>query len=187
MIFFVRHGEVLNPDHVVYASLDGFDLSPLGEVQADRAGRLLSERDIVAIRSSPLRRALHTAHRIASATGTPVETEADLTEWALSDRWAGVGWDDLPDVFPGELEAYLADPTDLPFSPESLPDLAERVARVARRAAGDGGDIVLVSHQDPIHAAVRLLTGAGFEDYFRDRPEHAEPIGLVPGEPWSVA
>ncbi len=186
MIFFVRHGEVLNPDHVVYASLDGFDLSPLGEVQADRAARALADHSIVAIWSSPLRRALHTARRIASASGVPVETDADLTEWALSDRWAGVGWDDLPDVFPGELEAYLADPTDLPFSPESLRDLAERVARVARRVARDDGDVVLVSHQDPIHAAVRLLTGTGFDGYFRDRPEHAEPIGLVPGDPWTL-
>lgn len=185
MLFFVRHGEVLNPDHLVYASLDGFDLSPLGEAQADRAGDELAARDVATIWTSPLTRARHTAQRIAAATGAPVEVDEDLTEWRLSDRWAGVGWDDLPEVFPGELEAYLADPTDLPFSPESLQAVGERVAAVARRVARPDADVVVVSHQDPIHAAVRLLTGIGFGEYFRARPEHAEPIALAPGDPWS--
>ena len=186
MLFFVRHGEVLNPDHVVYASLDGFDLSPVGEDQADRAGAALAARNVAAIWTSPLARARHTARRIATATGAPVDVDDGLTEWGLSDRWAGVGWDDLHEVFPGELESYLHDPTDLPFSPESLQAVGERVAAVAQRVVRPDADVVVVSHQDPIHAAIRLLTGIGFDDYFHARPEHAEPIGLEPGDPWTL-
>lgn len=180
MLHFVRHGEVHNPANVVYADLPGFDLSDLGRRQAEAAAERLADCPVVGVWASPLLRALRTAEPIAAAHRLPVRVDDGLVEWGLASRWAGVGWDHLDDPFPGELGAYLEHPDDLPFSPESLDALAERVSAVAERLATDHGDVVLVSHQDPIHAAVRRLTGAGFAAYHEAKPGHAEIISLRP-------
>ena len=44
---------------------------------------------------------------------------------------------------------------------------------------------VVVGHQDPIHAAVRRLTGEGLADFHVEKPTHAEVITLE-GPPWRV-
>ncbi|MEX2419029.1 MAG: histidine phosphatase family protein, partial [Acidimicrobiia bacterium] len=101
----VRHGEVANPDGVVYADLPGFSLSAAGRAQAAASARYLQARSPEAVVSSPLDRAMETARAIADAIGVAVTTDDRLLEWRLSGRWAGVRWDDLPSRFPGELEA----------------------------------------------------------------------------------
>ena len=187
MLHLVRHGEVANPDGLVYADLPGFDLSARGRDEAAAAAATLSGRPVVAVWSSPLLRAVRTAEAIASAHQLPVHTDDRLTEWRLLSRWAGTPWDDLPERFPGELEAYLAHPDDLPFSPESLSDLADRMARVLHDVLDPGGDVVVVSHQDPVHAVTRRLTGRGFARFHHGKPHHAEVITLLPGGVWEVA
>ena len=57
-IHLIRHGEVHNPDHVVYADLDGFGLSELGRQQARAAAARLAETDVCAV--------VH-AHRVAGS------------------------------------------------------------------------------------------------------------------------
>jgi len=183
VIVFVRHGEVENPTESVYADLPGFDLSPEGRRQVADLAVQLAGRPIAAVWSSPLLRALRTAEAIATSHQLPVRVHPDLVEWRLLSRWRGHRWADLPSSFPGELETYLADPTILPFSDEDLVGLARRVAAVAAEV-GTTGDVVIVSHQDPIQAATRLLTGAGFDAFHQDKPRHAEPIFLDPGTPW---
>lgn len=173
-VHLIRHGEVENPDHVVYADLPGFTLSELGQRQAAAAADRLSSAGLAAVVSSPLERATATAAKIAARGGGQVEVDQRLTEWLLSSRWAGVNWETLPSVFPGELEAYLAHPFQMEFSPEPLSELAARVATaiVEWSAASPTREVAFVSHQDPIHAARRLLTGGGFADYHIDKPEH---------------
>lgn len=183
----MRHGEVDNPRHLVYADLPGFGLSRTGRSQAREAGRFLASSPIVAVWSSPLQRALETAELIAARHRLPVKVDENLTEWQLSSQWVGVRWEDLPERLPGQLEAYLATPWDLPFAEESLQELAERIAGVARRLADEHshGDVVIVAHQDPIHAARLHLTGSGFRRHHEDKPDHAEVITLQPGTPWA--
>ena len=45
-IIVVRHGEVSNANHVVYADLPGFDLSPVGVIQAHATGKYLRRHAI---------------------------------------------------------------------------------------------------------------------------------------------
>jgi len=180
-IHLIRHGEVDNPDHLVYADLPGFSLSPLGLAQAQATAHRLRHAPVSIVVSSPLERAISTATAIAATHGVEVLTDERLTEWRLASHWAGVKWDDLPEVFPGELEAYHTHPLELPFSPESLLTMAKRVAGAAVEWSfrGPDGDVVIVSHQDPIHAARRLLTGSGFGDYHVDKPEHCSVSSLT--------
>ncbi|HEX7100322.1 MAG TPA: histidine phosphatase family protein [Acidimicrobiia bacterium] len=187
-IHLVRHGEVHNPDHLVYASLPGFRLSPRGEAQARAVARYLGRQPIVGVWSSPLERALLTAEPLAQRVGLPVKTDDALTEWQLMARWAGISWEDIPKKFPGELEAFLDDPTRLDFSPESLDDLARRIAGTVQRLheSHPHGDIVVVSHSAPIRAGVLRLTGSSLSDFWADEPGHGAVTTLRPGAPWEI-
>ncbi|NND85263.1 MAG: histidine phosphatase family protein [Acidimicrobiia bacterium] len=186
IVHLVRHGEVHNPDHLVYADLPGFGLSSRGREQALAAGTTLEPGPVATVWSSPLLRALRTAEVIAAPHRLPVRVHPGLTEWGLLVRWHGIAWESVPDAFPGELEAYLADPTEIPHTPETLAALAERTAAAVEEIrAGSATPAVIVGHQDPIHAAVRHLTGEGLDGFHVDKPTHAEVITLE-GPPWRV-
>jgi broad specificity phosphatase PhoE len=175
----VRHGEVENPDGVVYADLPGFALSASGRAQAAASGRYLQARSPEAVISSPLDRALETASAIAEAIGAPLTTDDRLVEWRLSSRWAGIRWDDLPTAFPGELEAYLAAPYDLSFAPESIDEVAERmVGLITSLDEADLQDAVLVSHQDPVQALRVHLVGGTRDSFPFGKPGHASVTTL---------
>lgn len=186
-IHLIRHGEVENPEHVVYADLPGYGLSPAGRKQAALAARYLQQWPIDRIVSSPLERAVETSRLLGD--GNSIEIEDRLTEWRLTSRWAGVVWEELSERFPGELEAYLDHPQRLPFSEESLAELATRVGTaVAEWADSSNRDVVFVSHQDPIHAARLLLTGGPFGDFHNGKPEHCSVSTLEPANGgWTTA
>ncbi len=185
-VFLVRHGEVHNPDHIVYADLPGFRLSDLGRRQADEAGAYLADRLIGAVVASPLERAQETAAAIAKRHGLGVLTDPELTEWRLAQRWKGLVWEDLDEHWPGDLTAYLEHPWELPFSPEPLHELAERMRDAVERLSRTGpGPVVIVSHQDPIQAARLALTDRPLRLLNQDKPVHAEVFEFEPGDPWN--
>ena len=187
LVHLVRHGEVHNPQHLVYASLPGFNLSPHGIGQTHQAARYLARRPIAAVWSSPLARALETAENLNAPHGMQVQVLSDLVEWKLLDRWAGHRWEEIPTLFPGEVEAYLQHPSNLSFAPETLTELAERIATAVQKVAASTcrGEVVVVGHQDPIQAGRLALTGKPLNRLFQDRPEHCSVITLRPGNSWT--
>lgn len=186
LLHLVRHGEVTNPNDIVYGSLPGYGLSTLGVEQARKVGRYLGPRPVVAIWSSPLERSLRTAEEIASRSGIPVRVDPGLTEWETVDHWQGHPWHGLSERFPGQLEAYLDHPDQLEFATETLSELADRVAEVARRLDREHphGDVVIVSHQDPIQAGRLRLRGLPLGRLHDDKPGHGAVITLRPGTTW---
>jgi len=188
-VHLIRHGEVDNPGGIVYADIPGFALSPRGRNQADAAGKYLAEQPPRVIVSSPLERAIETSQRIAGSIRADVVTDPRLTEWALLVRWRGTTWADLPRVFPGELEAYLEDPYDLPFSQEPIARVAARVtSAVTDWVSRTDGGIALVSHQDPIHAAYLQLTNSSHVPFHNKKPQHCTVLTLrAHGQTWQPA
>ena len=185
-IFLVRHGEVHNPDHIVYADLAGYGLSSLGRRQAAAAAAHLAERQLAAVVSSPLERAMETAGPIAAQHGLDVISDTDLIEWRMLHAWRGLAWDELEVARPGELAAYLDHPLDLPWASETLEELASRVTRAVERiAAAVPGPVAIVSHQDPIQACRLALTHRTLAGLNRDKPRHAEVFELIQGLRWS--
>lgn len=186
LVHLVRHAEVDNPDHLVCGPLPGFDLSPHGLEQARRVGRYLGPRPVVAIWSSPLQRSLRTAEEIAARSGVPVRVHPHLTDWSLMDRWKGHAWGSIPNLFPGEIEAYLEHPQRLDFVEEQLGEVADRAAAVARALDVEHphGDVVVVSHQDVIQAARLLLTGDSMASLHDEKPPNGGVISLRPGTTW---
>jgi broad specificity phosphatase PhoE len=158
-VHLLRHGEVFNPDGVLYGRLPGFKLSELGERQADAAAQWLAGRDIGYLVSSPLERAQQTAAPLAAATGLDVAIDDRLIEAAnrLEGRHVAGG------------KGLFRDPSNWkyfrnPFRPswgEPYVEIATRVlaaARAARDAAG-AREAVCISHQLPIVCARRSAEG----------------------------
>ncbi len=176
----VRHGEVHNPEGVVYSDLPGFPLSALGRHQAEQAAGYLAGSGAAVVATSPLQRAVETAGLIGRSLGAEPREFPGLTEWGLSLRWAGTVWTRLEERFPGELAQYFAHPESLPFSPESLGEAAARMAGVvaALGTAHPDGCAVVVSHQDPIQALRTHLLDRDWSKFHEDKPTHASVITL---------
>lgn len=186
VVHLIRHGEVENPYEIVYADLAGFGLSEGGRQQATWASTHLAAHPITAVYASPLDRARETARVIALPHGLEPLVLPEVTEWALMTRWAGLPWADLDIHFPGELSAYLDNPLDLDFAPESVPDLALRIGRAVDILADrhPEQEVVVVSHQDPIQAGRLELTGQDLGRLHHDKPRHCEVISLSRSEGW---
>ena len=80
VIYLLRHGEVHNPEGVLYGRLPGFRLSALGEQMAERAAEALADRVITHVMSSPLERAQQTAAPVAARHGLRVSIDDRLIE-----------------------------------------------------------------------------------------------------------
>jgi broad specificity phosphatase PhoE len=93
----------------------------------------------------------------------------------------------VSEAFPGELEAYLEHPERLDFVEETLEDLADRVASVARRLDEEHphGDVVVVSHQDSIQAGRLRLIGSDLSTLHENKPGNGAVVTLQPGSTWT--
>jgi broad specificity phosphatase PhoE len=80
VVHLMRHGEVHNPDGVLYGRRAGYHLSELGRRMADRVAEHLADRDVTHVVASPLERAQETAQPIAKSHGLDLATDARLIE-----------------------------------------------------------------------------------------------------------
>ena len=179
-IIAVRHGEVTNANHVVYGDLPGFDLSPVGAVQAHATGNHLREYAIDVVLSSPLDRARHTATAIAGHHSLDVTIDERLTETRMYPKWTGLRWKTVEQRFPLQLAAYLEDATTSPNHSESVFDVAARVIRAVDDARSAGhSTIVVVGHQDPTQTLILSLLGRPLSDLRVDPPAHGSATTLA--------
>lgn len=152
-VHLLRHGEVYNPEGVLYGRLPGYYLSDLGLEMADRAAAALAHRDIATVISSPMERAQQTANPIALSHKLEIVTNQDLIE--------------AENIFEGQRvsvgDGVLKQPKTWrhlwnPFKPswgEPYDIVAARMnaAIESARLAAQGREAVLVSHQLPIWVA----------------------------------
>ncbi|GES32993.1 histidine phosphatase family protein [Streptomyces angustmyceticus] len=150
VVHLMRHGEVHNPDGVLYGRRPGYHLSDLGRKMADRVAEHLTGRDITHVVASPLERAQETATPIAGAHGLELATDERLIEAGnvFEGKTFGVGDGALKK--PGNWK-YLTNP----FRPSWGEPYLEQVVRMmaalgAARDAARGHEAVAVSHQLPI-------------------------------------
>jgi broad specificity phosphatase PhoE len=157
----VRHGEVFNPQHVLYGRLPGFRLSDLGLSMAETAAADLVKRGrpVTRIVASPLQRAQESAGPVAAAFGLPVDTDDRIIE--PTNRFEGKRMRG-----PG---GALRDPRNWPsLTNPQRPSWGEPFRSISGRmlaaiddafSSVDEGDVVLVSHQLPIWMVHRALAG----------------------------
>ena len=150
-IHMVRHGEVDNPNGVLYGRLPNFALTTLGRQMAEASATELasSKANITRLFSSPLLRTLQSARPISEALNLSVSTENQIIE--------------PTNIFEGKkvgLATVSANPAYLlklynPFQPswgEPYKQIVSRMTEALRRAWDQtpSGEIVMVSHQLPI-------------------------------------
>ncbi|HEX7745725.1 MAG TPA: histidine phosphatase family protein [Micromonosporaceae bacterium] len=157
VVHVLRHGEVYNPQKILYGRLPGYRLSELGVQMAKAAAERLADRDIGYVVASPLERARETAQPIAEQFDLPVEVDERLIESA--------NWFEGKRVSPGDGSFrdprnwwMLRDPTT-PSWGEAYRVIAERMfaAVHAARTAAEGREAVCVSHQLPIWTLRRYV------------------------------
>ena len=157
-VHFLRHGEVHNPDRILYGRLPHFRLSEDGLAMAHDAAAALRGRDVVEVVSSPLQRAQETAAPIAEVFGLTITTDDRLIEAANAFEGAKALEDGAwkaPRNWP-----LLRNPLT-PSWGEPYDEIAQRMLAVAQdvRDRVTGHEAVCVSHQLPIWTLRRFAEG----------------------------
>jgi broad specificity phosphatase PhoE len=159
VVHVLRHGEVHNPDGVLYGRLPGFRLSGRGVEQAEIVAKALAEADLAAVLASPLQRAQETAAPTAAAHGLEVLTDERLLE--AGNRFEG----ERVSVGDGALRRPRHWPKLWnPFRPswgEPYREIGDRMLGAVHRARelAHGREALCVSHQLPIWTLRRYATG----------------------------
>ena len=149
-IHFVRHGEVHNPEKILYGLQPGWRLSDRGNEMASVIGEWSAKLDLGAIHSSPLQRAQETVAPIIARHKLSLTTDKNLIE--ASNIFEGKKFELGSGVLrhPSSWR-YLYNPWK-PSWGEPYDQLISRMLKglfAARDAAG-GKDAICVSHQLPI-------------------------------------
>jgi broad specificity phosphatase PhoE len=200
IVHLMRHGEVHNPDGVLYGRLPEYFLSDLGHQMAEAVADFLSKNEIIHLVASPLERAQQTAEPLAKILEVPITTDERVIEAdnLFEGRTFGVG------------DGALRRPANWwklrnPFRPswgEPYAHIATRMrAAIAdAREAARGHEAVIVSHQLPVwiarrsfeeksffhdprkrECALASLTSLTFDDDHFDGFTYSEPAGhLIP-------
>jgi broad specificity phosphatase PhoE len=153
IVHLVRHGEVHNPDGILYGRLPDFHLSDNGVLMAQAVAKWVAGRDVTALFSSPMERAQETAAPLAETLGLETRLDERLIEAANDFEGRTFG---RRDVFSPANWKLLRNP----FRPSWGEPYAEVVWRMGQavadaRAAARGHEAVCVSHQLPIWTARR--------------------------------
>lgn len=166
----MRHGEVFNPEKILYGRIPGYKLSERGIAMAQMVAEHFVNADITHLASSPLERAMQTAAPLSRVKNLTINQDLNLLE--------------ATNVFEGKRvsvgDGVLRKPAAWrhlwnPFKPSWGEPYVEIFARMqtaveTARIAAYGHQAVLVSHQLPIWIA-RL----GFErKRFAHNPTHRE-------------
>lgn len=201
VVHLVRHGQVHNPDAVLYGRQPGFGLSELGRQMADRLGEYFADVPLDRLVSSPLQRAQETIAPIAAAHP---ELEVNLDERVI----------EAANVFEGKsfgrYNELLLRPTSWwalrnPLRPswgEAYTSIVARMRLALADAAAQvpGGQALILSHELPIwmarcdaegrplvhdprkrEARLASVTTFTFDDGTLVGVEYSEPAGdLVP-------
>jgi broad specificity phosphatase PhoE len=149
-VHFLRHGEVENPEKILYGRQPGWRLSDRGVQMAQTVADWSRDLELGALHVSPLQRAQETAAPIAAQHNLPITTDERLIEAA--------------NIFEGKKfelgSGVLKHPTSWwhlrnPWQPSWGEPYEEQIERMlaalfAARDAANGKDALCVSHQLPI-------------------------------------
>jgi len=158
-VHLARHGEVENPQKILYGRQPGWRLSTRGQQMAQVLGEWSKSIDLGALHVSPLQRAQETAAPIAKAHGMEITTDERLIE--AGNIFEGKSFE------PGS--GILKHPTAWrhlfnPWKPSWGEPYDEQINRMfaaifAAHKAANGKDAIVVSHQLPIWITRSAIEG----------------------------
>jgi len=204
VVHLVRHGQVHNPDGVLYGRTPGYGLSDLGRQMAERLGEHFADVPLAHLASSPLQRAQETMAPIAAAH-PHLEVHIDDRVIEAANVFEGRSF--------GKRNEILLRPSSWwamrnPLTPswgESYTSILARMRAALVDAASHavGGEALVLSHELPIwmarswaegrrlvhdprrrQARLASVTTFTFNGSHLVRVDYTEPCGdLVPVKP----
>jgi probable phosphoglycerate mutase len=181
-LLLVRHAVTEQTGPMLSGRAPGIDLSETGRAQAEAVAGRLAALPVSVVYASPIERTTQTAHAIATRHELPVRPlpgviEADYGDWtggklaelAKTDLWKTVQLAPSRATFPGG---------------ESLASMQARMVAALESVAvaHEGAMIVVVSHADPIKAAIAHYTGVHLDLFQRIMvsPASVTALALTP-------
>lgn len=168
LALFVRHGRTPTTGAVLPGRAPGLHLAEEGRTQAEAvAERVATLRGVAAVYASPLERTRETAAPIAKRLGLKVSVDKALLECDFGD-WTGAELKKLSKL--PEWKTVQRYPSGFRFpNGESFTEMQARITAAAARltARHPGKAVVLVSHADPIKAAVAHALGTHLDLFQR--------------------
>jgi len=141
----------------------GVGLSAAGHAQAELVARRFSAERIDVVESSPQQRALQTAQPIAAQLDLPLRINRDIDEIDAGE-WTGLPFDRL--ARDPRWQAWNEKrATSRPPGGESMRQLQARVVRHLECLRSSGTVAILVSHAEPIRAAIMHYRGVRLDDF----------------------
>jgi probable phosphoglycerate mutase len=172
----VRHGVTVQTGGMLSGRLPGIDLTDEGVAQARRAGERLAALPVAKVYASPIERTMQTAAEVARPHSLEVAVCDGVIE-AEYGEWSGQKLSDLAKT--DEWKVVQAAPSRASFpGGESLREMQARVVAAldALVAAHRHETIVVVSHADPIKAAIAHYTGVHLDLFQR---LHVSPASIT--------
>lgn len=154
LVYFVRHGEVENPEGIKYGRLPGFPLSEVGRVEVRKTAAELVNKNIEVIYSSPLLRTKQSAELIEAKLKVPLYFDDRLLEFDCGQ-------------YQGMSEKEFRERKPWLFGGETPQQSGDRIIDFLNFVKSENKykTIAVVSHEGPIVMAILNLAGKTEEDY----------------------
>lgn len=146
-LYLIRHGEVYNPEGIIYGRLPGFGLSERGRTQIAAAAEALHAAPPTVLYASPMQRAQESAAIVAQRWPLPIHTDERIIETSIG-TFQGRRFEDLPKPYITEDGAH----PELEGAASMRARFMDWVEDVRRRHPNEV--IAAVSHRDPIIVAL---------------------------------
>lgn len=147
-LILVRHGQTAWNVEKVFRGRVDVSLDETGIKQAESLARYLSQWQLEAIYSSPLKRALETASMIARYQKVPVQVAQGLIDMDYGE-WQSLPEQEVNKLYPSLYEQWREKPQAVKIpGGESLDEVKRRAMEVVNEAVSRyRGSVVLVSHR----------------------------------------
>jgi broad specificity phosphatase PhoE len=154
-VWLARHGEVHNPDNVLYGRLPRVSLTAEGRRQALALADVLRSHSLAAIYSSPMLRARRTAEAVLATHPELGRVRIDSNLLEVRTGWQGEPIEALERI-DWDFYTHPRHPED-----DTLQAISDRMHRWLRRmlTRHSGQEVLGVSHGDPILILVGTLSG----------------------------
>jgi len=173
-LYLIRHGATQLTAEDRFSGAVGVDLSDEGRAQVERLATRLRYDKLTALYCSPLSRTRDTAEILGRAHGLTPNLRDGLREISHG-AWEGLTRREVEERFPGEYEAWEADPfTYAPQDGESGVSVLARALPVVREIVSrhPGENVLVVSHKATLRLVISSFLGFDARGY-RDRLDQA--------------
>jgi len=169
-LLLIRHGDTAWNVEEIFRGRADVELNETGVKQAELLAKYLTDERIVAIYSSPLKRALKTAEIIAASHHIDVIPAPKLVDFNYGE-WQGLSHNAVKEKYQALYAEWLTNPhlVRVPKG-ESLDDVRERVLRLIDHVIiKHEGSVALVSHRVVGKVLICALLGLGNSHFWNIR------------------